>query len=285
MSSRKSTACVAFQGEFGANSDLAGRATFPERETLPCVTFEDVFAAVRSGKAAFGMIPIDNSIAGRVADIHHLLPKSGTHIIGEHFQPIEHQLLATRGASLRTVKEAHSHVHALAQCREFLRKHGIKPVVVEDTAGAARAVSALHDQKIAAIASPLAGKLYGLTVLAKKIEDRPHNITRFVIISKRLTIPKVGEGRVITSLFFRLRSVPAALYKAIGGFASTGVNLLKLESYLNGDFQTAEFYIEAEAHPAELRMQHALDELKFFSEEIRVLGVYPANRYRAREKA
>lgn len=271
---------IAFQGEPGANSDIAARAVFPDSVTLPCLIFADVFTAVREGKADYAMIPIDNSIAGRVADIHHLLRDTDTAIVGEHFQPIEHRLFGVPEATLESIREVHSHIHALAQCRKYLHTHKFKAVVAEDTAGAAREVQERGDPAIGAIASPLAGTLYGLVELARDIEDAEHNTTRFVIIAREVHIPKQGSGKVITSIFFRLRSVPAALYKAIGGFATNGINLLKLESYLGEGFQSAEFYIEAEAHPEDPTMKLALQELEFFSEEVRSLGTYPAHPYR-----
>lgn len=275
---------IAFQGEFGANSDLAARAVFPNRKTLPCMIFEDTFTAVREGKAGYAMIPIDNSIAGRVADIHHLLRGVDTYIVGEHFQPIEHRLLGVPGTTLKTIREVRSHVHALAQCQKYLRKHGLKVIAAEDTAGAAREIAEKRDPTIAAIASPLAGKLYGLVELARNIEDTAQNTTRFIIIAREAHTPKQGTAKVITSIFFRLRSVPAALYKAIGGFATNGINLLKLESYLGEGFQSAEFYIEAEAHQDDPLMKLALAELRFFSEEVRLLGTYPMHPYRQRRK-
>ncbi len=278
------TFLIAFQGEHGAYSDLAARALFPGHTTLPCAMFEDAFLAVRNGKAAYAVIPIDNSIAGRVADVHRILPTSGTHIIGEHFQPIEHCLLAVRGTKLPDIREAHSHVHALAQCRAYFRAHHIKPVVVDDTAGAALALSESGEKHIAAVASPLAAKLYGLDILAKNIADQKGNTTRFIVIAKQPRASHKGKP-TITSLFFKVRNTPGALFKALGGFATTGVNLIKLESYVNGDFQTAEFYAEAMAHPEEPLMQHALADLKYFSEEVRILGIYPADPFRLKKRS
>lgn len=274
---------IAFQGEPGAYSDLAARSVFPGHETLPCATFYDAFAAVREGKASYAVIPIDNSIAGRVADVHHLLPESRTHIVGEHFQPIEHCLLAVRGAPRSGIRDVWSHVHALAQCRVYLREHHLKPVVVEDTAGAARSLAERGDLSVAAIASPLAAKLYGLQILARDIADHKHNTTRFIVIAKDVPVTKPG-GSMITSIFFRVRNTPGALFKALGGFATAGVNLIKLESYVNEDFQTAEFYAEAAAHPDEPLMQHALADLKYFSDEMRILGAYPAHPHRSKSR-
>lgn len=273
---------VAFQGEPGAYSDLAARSLFPSHTTLPCPTFDDAFAAVRDGKASHAVIPIDNSIAGRVADVHHLLPQSKTHIVGEHFQPIEHCLLGTKGATKGGIREAWSHVHALAQCRVFLRAQRIKPVVVEDTAGAARKLAEGTSTTVAAIASPLAAKLYGLKILARDIADRPNNTTRFIVIAKEAPVAR-AKGPMITSLFFRVGHSPGALFKALGGFATTGINLLKLESYVNEDFQTAEFYVEAAAHAEDPSMKHALSDLKYFSEEVKILGSYPAHPFRSKK--
>lgn len=271
---------VAFQGEPGANGDIASRLVFPDRDTLPCLEFEDVFSAVESGAAEYALIPIDNSIAGRVAMIHTLLPHATTHIIGEHFQPIEHVLLGLPGATLESVKKVRSHVHALAQCRKFIAQHGFQAEVAQDTAGAAREVSELGDPTIAALAPALAGELYGLIPLAAKIADHDENVTRFLVLSLTEQMPPNDGRPVITSLFFRLKSVPAALYNAIGGFAKDGINLLKLESYLGEHFQTAFFYIEALGHPENERMHDALEILKSFSEEVRILGTYPASPFR-----
>lgn len=272
---------VAFQGEVGANSDIAARAVFPGRNTLPCVTFDDAFSAVREERAAYAMIPIDNSIAGRVADIHRLLPHAKVKIVEEYFQPIEHRLWGISGTTLESIQEAHSHIHALAQCRNYLQAHHIKPVVAEDTAGAAREISERGDPTIAAIASPLAGELYGLIELARDIEDAEQNTTRFIIVAKEAIVPPI-EIPSITSLFFRLRSVPAALHKAIGGFATNEINLIKLESYIGTDFESADFYIEAEAHVNEERMQRALTELTLVTDEVEVLGTYPMHPKRKR---
>ena len=272
---------IAFQGSSGAYSDMACRQAYPDMTSLPCGSFEDTFAAVEQGRAKLAMIPIDNSSAGRVADIHHLLPNSGLHIIGEHFQKVNHQLLAPRGASLGGLAVARSHVHALAQCRKFLREHGLKPAVVADTAGAAAEVAELADPSQAAIASRLAAEIYDLEVLAKDIEDTVHNTTRFVIMSQEPIDPDPTEGPVITSFVFRVRSVPAALYKALGGFATNGVNMIKLESYiLDGAFTVAQFYADIEGHPDQRPVRLALEELGFFSREVKILGVYPASDFR-----
>ncbi len=249
--------------------------------TLPCASFEDTFAAVRDGKAALAMIPIENSIAGRVADIHHLLPESGLHIIAEHFQRVNHQLLAPKGATLAGLKTVHSHVQALSQCRNLLRKLGVRPVVHADTAGAAAEIAARGDPSEAAIASSLAAEIYDLQVLQADAEDAAHNTTRFVVMGPEPADPEISNGPVMTSFVFRVRSVPAALYKALGGFATNGVNITKLESYMVGDrFKVAQFYADIEGHPEQVSVRLALEELSFFSREVKILGVYPAHEYR-----
>ncbi|MGD9742371.1 MAG: prephenate dehydratase domain-containing protein, partial [Dongiaceae bacterium] len=214
---------IAFQGAPGAYSDLACRTAYPNMTTLPSASFEDAFAAVRDGQAQFGMIPIENSVAGRVADIHHLMPESGLHIVAEHFQRVRHHLLAPKGASLKSLKRVHSHVQALSQCRKVIREFGLTPMVHADTAGAAADVAAIGDPADAAIASSLAGEIYGLEAIKAGIEDADHNTTRFVVLAKEPTDPDPAAGPVVTSFVFRVRSVPAALYKALGGFATNGV--------------------------------------------------------------
>jgi prephenate dehydratase len=279
--SRSTRARIAFQGTPGAYSDLACRHACPEHETVPCASFEDAFAAVRDGTAELGMIPIENSVAGRVADVHHLMPHSGLHIIGEHFQRVNHHLLAVKGATLKTVKTVQSHVQALDQCRRTTRALGLKRVVGSDTAGSAAEIAAAGDITRAAIASSLAGEIYGLKSLKRDIEDETHNTTRFVIVARKPVDPDPRKGPTITSFLFRVRSVPAALYKALGGFATNQVNLTKLESYMvGGTFEAAQFYVDAEGHPRERPMRLALEELKFFSKELRILGVYHAHPYR-----
>jgi len=272
---------IAFQGETGANSDIACRTVRPGMETLPCTSFEDTFAAVRDGKAVFAMIPIDNSVAGRVADIHHLLPESGLFIIGEHFQRVEHHLLAVKGAKLDELTHVHSHVHALNQCRNFIQDHGITPVVHVDTAAAARDIAERGEKQHAAIATGLAGEIYGLDSLAANIEDAEHNTTRFLLMSPEPVAVSPGDGELMTSFIFRVRNVPAALYKSLGGFATNGVNMTKLESYLvGGGFVAAQFYAEVDGHPEDRGVKFALEELAFFSHEVRILGTYPAHPFR-----
>ncbi len=271
---------IAFQGEIGSYSHHACRTRFAKLNPLPCPTFEDAINAVHDGKAQLAMIAVDNSVAGRVADVHHLLPGSGLKIVGEHYQPIHHHLLAVKGASLKTIKRVESHIHALSQCRKFLRKNKFKAVVVLDTAGAARAVGARHDITVAAIASEAAGKIYGLKSLKANIEDEKHNTTRFLIMSRAAAQPS-PKAKCVTSMIFRLKSIPAALYKALGGFATNGINLTKLESYLiGGFFKSAEFYVEVEGHPDAPGFKHALRDLAMYSDRIEFLGTYPADAFR-----
>ena len=272
---------VAFQGEPGANSDIAAREVYPGCEPMPCPTFEDALAAVQSGKADLGMIPIENSIAGRVADIHHLMPTSKLHIIAEWFLPIRNQLMAPKGASLKTIKSVESHVMALGQCRGVIRELKLKPIVAADTAGSAREVAESKDVARAAIASRLAAEIYGLDILKENVEDETHSTTRFVVLSKEKKWAKPGNGKVITTFVFRVRNVPAALYKALGGFATNSVNMTKLESYMvGGNFFATQFYADVEGHPDDCSLVFALEELAFFSKELTVLGVYPAHAFR-----
>jgi prephenate dehydratase len=272
---------IAFQGAPGAYSDLACRAVYPGCATLPCMAFEDVFAAVRGGRAELAMIPIENSVAGRVADVHHLLPEAGLHIIAEHYQPVVHHLLAPPGARLAGIKRAESHVQALAQCRSWLRKKKIRAVLHADTAGAAADVARRGDKTTAAIASALAGKIYGLKSIAKDIADGPQNTTRFIVLSKKDKRAPRGKP-CITTLMFSVKSVPSALYKALGGFASNGVDLTKLESYLGDDgrFRVAQFLLDVAGHPEDRPLKLALEELSFFAREIKILGVYAAHPFR-----
>jgi len=273
---------IAFQGELGANSHIACRETHPDLEPLPCATFEDVFQAAASGEASLAMIPVENSIAGRVADIHHLLPTSPLQIIAEHFMPIRFQLMGLKGAKLESIKAAHSHIMGLGQCRNFLRARGIRAKTAADTAGAAREVAEMGDPTQAAIAPRLAAEVYGLDILAENIEDAAHNTTRFVIMSRDVAAPeKTGDVVWVTAFVFRVRNVPAALYKTMGGFATNGVNITKLESYqLGGSFNATQFYAEIEGHPDDPAVQRALEELGFFSTQVRHLGVFPAHPYR-----
>ncbi|MDO8839138.1 MAG: prephenate dehydratase [Parvibaculum sp.] len=273
---------IAFQGEPGANSHIACREAFPDMVDLPCDTFEDVFAAVNEGRARFGMIAIENSLAGRVADVHHLIPGAGLYIVGEHFLPVRHQLLGLKGARIENLKSAHSHVHALGQCRRVIRELGLKAVVAADTAGAARQIAEAGDPARAAIATGLAAEIYGLEILRANVEDAEHNTTRFLIMAKEPNDAEPEDEPVVTSFIFRVRNVPAALYKALGGFATNGVNMTKLESYqLEGTFNASQFYADIEGHPASRHVRLALEELEFFTSELRILGVYKAHPYRA----
>ncbi|MFL6799583.1 MAG: prephenate dehydratase [Xanthobacteraceae bacterium] len=272
---------IAFQGEPGANSHLASREVYPDYEALPCATFEDAFTAISSGEAELGMIPVENSVAGRVADIHHLMPHSGLHIIAEHFMPVRHQLLAPKGARLEDIKTVESHVHALGQCRKVIRQLGVRPVVAADTAGSAREVAEAGDKSRAAIATRLAGEIYGLDILMQDIEDEEHNTTRFIVLSRTAQWAKSDAGVVVTTFVFRVRNVPAALYKALGGFATNGVNMTKLESYMvEGNFFATQFYADVEGHPDERGLVFAFEELAFYSKEMKILGVYPAHPFR-----
>jgi prephenate dehydratase len=273
---------IAYQGEPGSNSDAACRSVYPDLEPLACPTFEDAFTAIATGDADLGMIPIENSIAGRVADIHHLLPDSGLHVVGEYFMPIHFQLLALPGATIDQIATVRSHMHALGQCRQLIRSRGWRPVVADDTAGAAREVADFADPSVAALAPRLAASLYGLEILAEDVEDEHHNTTRFVVLAREPYEPPLGDGPVITSFVFRVRNVPAALYKALGGFATNGVNMTKLESYqLGGTFFATQFYVDVEGHPQETSLTLALEELAFFSAYLRILGTYPASAFRA----
>jgi prephenate dehydratase len=276
------TRAIAYQGEPGANSHIACVDNYPDLTPLACATFEDAFAALQDGSAELGMIPIENSIAGRVADIHTLLPKSGLHIVGETFLPIHFQLLAVPGARIEDLKTVHSHVHALGQCRNIIRRHRLKPMVASDTAGSAREVAEWADKSRASLATQLAGQIYGLQTLVSDVEDENHNTTRFVVLSKDARWAPSGEGPVVTTFVFRVRNVPAALYKALGGFATNGVNMTKLESYMEGgEFAATQFLSDCDGHPDDPPLKRALEELEFFSRELRILGVYPAHPFRA----
>jgi prephenate dehydratase len=272
---------IAFQGEPGANSHTACEDVHPDHEPLPCATFEDALAAVGSGEAALGMIPIENSIAGRVADIHHLLPAADLHIVGEYFLPIHFQLMAPKGATLKGIKSVESHIHALGQCRRFIRQQGFAAIIAGDTAGAARQVAEAADLTRGALAPQLAASIYGLDVLAENVEDEDHNTTRFVILAKEKNWAARNGKKMITTFVFRVRNVPAALYKAMGGFATNGVNMTKLESYMvEGNFFATQFYADVEGHPDDRGLAFALEELKFFSKELTILGVYEAHPFR-----
>ena len=273
---------IVFQGEAGANSHIACLEMYPDAEVIPQPTFEHCFQAVAAGEAKLGMIPIENSLAGRVADIHHLLPTSDLSIVAEYFLPVHHQLLAIPGARIEDLEVVQSHVHALGQCRKIIRELGLSAEVAADTAGSARFVAELRDPRRAAIAPRLAAETYGLEILREDVEDETHNTTRFVVLSREAKRPSPGNGLIITSFIFRVRNVPAALYKALGGFATNGVNMVKLESYVDAGFNQAQFYAEVVGHPEQGPVKNAFEELAFFSHEVERLGVYPAHPFRFR---
>ena len=269
---------ILFQGERGANSHLACLNAHPTMEPVSCATFEDALAGVHQGQARYALIPIENSVAGRVADVHHLLPESKLFIVGEHFERISHQLMALPGVKLEDLKSVHSHTHALGQCRRIIRELGLRAVTEADTAGAARIVAEENDKTKAVIASKLAAEVYGLEILRSDIEDAEHNTTRFITLSSDRDDAPSGNGPVMTSFIFRVRNVPAALYKTLGGFATNGVNMTKLESYMvEGNFQAAMFYADIEGHPDDRSVQLAFEECQFFSSEFRMLGTYTAS--------
>jgi prephenate dehydratase len=272
---------IAFQGEPGANSHMACLEYSTDLTPHPCATFEDVFAAVNGGEAAFAMIPVENSVYGRITDIHHLLPESGLYIHAEHFLPVHHQLMAVPGATLQTVKRVMSQPPALGQCRKVIRELNLEMVVGADTAGSARIVAENKDPSIAALASTLAAEIHGLTILRHDVEDAAHNTTRFLVMSKEPDDASFDATPVMTTFVFRVRNVPAALYKAMGGFATNGVNMTKLESYqLGGSFNATQFYADIEGHPQAHNVRLALEELQFFCSHLRVLGVYPQSEFR-----
>lgn len=272
---------VAFQGAPGAYSHQAMRELFPDRAPMPCFSFEDAIEAVKAGRAGCAVIPIENSLHGRVADIHFLLPESGLSIVAEHFVRVRHCLLGARGATREGVREALSHPQALGQCRKRLRDWGIKPVGFADTAGAAAKAAELADPAIAAVASQLAGELYGLDVLAEGIEDADHNTTRFVVLAPEAAAIPADGAKLMTTVMFEVRSVPAALFKALGGFATNGVNMTKLESYMrDGSFQAAEFYVDFVGSPEDPAVARALDELRYHSRWVRLIGTYRQARPR-----
>jgi prephenate dehydratase len=275
---------IAFQGEPGANSHEACCAHFPDHEPYPCQTFEDAFEAVKTGVCALGMIPIENSLAGRVADVHHLLPHSGLRIVGERFKPIRFHLMANPGTRLEDVRTVASMPIALGQCRKVLRRLKVAMEPAGDTAGAAKALAEHPDPTRAAVSPELAASIYGLEILMREIEDEKHNTTRFLVMTAEADpAPPPADVPCVTSFAFRVRNIPAALYKAMGGFATNGVNMTKLESYMeNGAFTATFFYAEVDGRPEDAGLAHAFDELGFFSERFEILGVYPADPYRAR---
>ena len=272
---------VAFQGEPGAYANLAARDAIPHASAIPKPTFEDAIEAAKTGDTDLVIIPVENSLIGRIADIHHLLPDSGLHIVGEHFLPIRHQLLGLKGAKLDEIKSVYSQAPALAQCRTILRERKLVAHTWYDTAGSAKHVAELGDKSVAAIASTLAAEFYGLSILKADVEDEHHNATRFLIMS-RDDERAPNCGKVVTSLVFQVKNIPAALYKAMGGFATNGVNMTKLESYqMGGSFNATQFYADIQGHPDDKGLTFALEELKFFSREFRIVGVYPGHPFRA----
>lgn len=272
---------IAYQGVPGAYSHIACGKLFPKQEYIACDTFEIAMELVNNGLADKAVIPVENSNAGRVSDVHFLLPKAGLYIVGEYFMRIEHQLLAVKGAKLENIVSAASHPQALAQCSDFLKAHNIKAVSRIDTAKSCEKIALEQDLSKAAIASKLAAEIYGLDILASNIENANNNTTRFLIMQKKESIPEDDGGKFITSIVFTTKHIPAALYKVLGGFATNGINISKLESYLlNGKFFSAQFYIEVEQHINSKALQYALSELKFFSEEYHILGCYKAHEYR-----
>ena len=271
---------IAYQGEPGANSHMACLEAYPDYEPVACRTFEDAFAAVSAGDTALAMIPIDNTVAGRVADIHHLMPSSDLYITGEHFLRVRHQLLVLPGTKVEDLKRGTSHTHALGQCRRMIMEMGLEAVAAVDTAGAAAELARLGDRATAVIATKKAAEIYGLEVMRANIEDEDHNTTRFVVLSAEPDDATLEDGPVITSFIFTVRNVPAALYKAMGGFATNGVNMIKLESYVDGSFNVAQFYADIEGHPQNRPVRLALEELDFFTSSLRVLGVYKSSPHR-----
>jgi prephenate dehydratase len=272
---------ISFQGEPGAYSNLAARELFPDMDVLPCRIFEDALAAVEEGEAKYAAIPIENSVAGRVADIHYLIPHSSLHIIGEHFLRINHNLLVLPGTKVEDLVAVRSHEQALGQCRRTLDALGIRREVFADTAAAAKHVAELKDPKIGAIASSLAGEIYGLESIQKDIEDASHNTTRFVVFSREPLKELPRDQPTMTSFIFQVKNTPAALYKVMGGFATNGVNMTKLESYqLDGEICATQFYADIEGHPDDIGVKHAFEELGFFTNQFRILGSYPQSKYR-----
>ena len=272
---------ISFQGAIGANSDLACRAMFPGMETVPCHGFEDAFNAVNDGRADLAMIPVDNTLAGRVADVHHLIPKRNLHIIGEYFLPIRMALMGVRGAKIEDLRHVHSHIHALPQCRKVIQKLGLEQHVSADTARAAQEVAERDDKTHAAIAAEMAAGIYGLDILQKDVQDTESNTTRFLVWSREPAVPaNTPDTLIMTSFMFHVRNIPAALYKALGGFATNGVNMTKLESYVDEHFQAAQFLCDVEGHPDSANLKLALEELAFFAREVRILGTYPAHPFR-----
>ncbi|HOO50313.1 MAG TPA: prephenate dehydratase [Alphaproteobacteria bacterium] len=277
----KRTGKISFQGTFGAFHEMACKEMFPQMDTLPCMTFEETFSVLENGEADLAMIAVDNSLAGRVADVHHLLPQKKMFIIGEHFLPISMCLLALPDAKMEDLKDVHSHTHALPQCRKIIKELGLTPHVHADTAGAAADIVKWNDKSQCAIASKLAGEIYGLQIMREGIQDIPNNTTRFLALSREMERPTKDMGPILSSFFFEVRNIPAALYKALGGFATNGVQMTKLESYIDPQFNVARFYAEVLGSIDDRNVGLALEELQFFAKEVQIMGSYPAHPFRA----
>lgn len=272
---------IAYQGRPGAYSHLVCLKAFPNYEPVSCESFEEVFKKTENKDTQISLIPIENSQAGRVADIHNLLPMSNLVITGEYFHKVSHHLLGCSGSSLTSIKTAESHLHALAQCKDFLVKNKIKPIISADTAGAAEEIAKAKDNTRAAIASELAAKIYNLAILSPNIEDALHNTTRFLCMKEEFEEVRLENIDYITSFIFQVRNIPSALFKALGGFSTNKINMLKIESYmLKGSFKATQFYVDIEGHPEDDNVKQALEELGFFSKEVKILGYYPASRLR-----
>ena len=273
---------IAFQGQHGAYHEMAALNIYPDAQTIACETFHDTFEAVQTGKADLSVIAVDNTIAGRIADVHRLLPKSGLHIVGETFEPIHHALLAIKGAKIEALTDVHSHIHALPQCQKLIKELGLKEHVRADTAGAARDIAKKNDSTQAAIGSTFAAQIYDLEILKENIQDESHNTTRFLFVSRDGYVPEFDKTKdYITSFIFEVRNIPAALYKALGGFATNNVNMMKLESYVGEKFQTAQFYADVIGHPEDRPLQLAMEELGFFTKQVTILGTYEAHAFRS----
>lgn len=267
---------IAFQGELGAFSHATTRQVFPNDQPLPCVTFEQTIGAVQSGEADYAVVPVENSLYGRITDIHHILPESGLNIIGEHYLPVRMNLLGIPGTTLSEIEAVQSLSVALGQCRKFIARHNLRTINSVDTAGSAREVAQMADRKVAAIASRFAAEIYGLDVIAENVEDESHNTTRFLVMAREPVRPDPNGASIKTTFVFRVRNIPAALYKAMGGFATNGVNMTKLESYMvGGSFSATQFYADIEGHPDDHNVKLALEELGFFSDHFKLLGIYP----------
>lgn len=272
---------IAFQGTYGAYSDLACRTVYPDLETMPCPSFNEAFEAVQNEEADLAMIPVDNTIAGRVADVHTLMPEGDLFIIGEHFQPVRHALLGVKGTKKEILSHVHSHIHALPQCRKFIQSLNLKSHIHADTAGAAEEVAKRGDVAHGALASTLAAEIYDLDILAEDVQDEQHNTTRFLILAPEPLIPEENEHEnIITSLIFEVRNIPASLYKSLGGFATNGLNIVKLESYVDENFHAAQFYLDVEGNPESRAFNLALEELGFYAKDVKFLGSYPAHPFR-----